>query len=107
MKHQYDLDTYVEKIKSNSSYFHTFINKQSLATGALVLKPGQKDTQGPHDTDEVYFVLSGNGYLRIGDKDYTISKNKLFFVAKGIEHYFHGNTRELCVLYFFGGPDSK
>ena len=106
MKLEYDLETYLEKIKNNNSYFQTFINKDSLAAGVLVLKPGEEDTQTPHDSDEVYFVISGNGFLKIKNKDYKVSKNKLFFVAKDVEHFFHGNTKELKVLYFFGGPDS-
>ena len=106
MKLEYDLDTYLEKIKNNNSYFQTFINKNSLAAGVLVLKPGEEDTQTPHDSDEVYYVISGNGFLKIKDKDYKVSKDKLFFVARDVEHCFHGNTKELKVLYFFGGPDS-
>ncbi|MFB5624098.1 MAG: cupin domain-containing protein [Nitrosopumilus sp.] len=106
MKIEYDLDTYLEKIKNNNSYFDTFINKDSLAAGILFLKPGEEDTQTPHDSDEVYFIISGDGYLKIKNKDYKVSKDKLFFVAKDVEHFFHGNTKELKVLYFFGGPDS-
>ena len=106
MKLEYDLDTYLEKIKNDSSYFQTFINKDSLAAGVLVLKPGEEDTQTPHDSDEVYYVISGDGFLKIKDKDYKVSKDKLFFVAKDVEHFFHGNTKELKVLYFFGGSDS-
>ena len=106
LKLEYNLDTYLEKIKNDSSYFQTFINKDSLAAGVLVLKPGEEDTQTPHDSDEVYYVISGDGFLKIKDKDYKVSKDKLFFVAKDVEHFFHGNTKELKVLYFFGGPDS-
>ena len=106
MKLDFDLDSYVEKIKNSSSYFYTFINRETLAAGVLVLQPDEEDTQTPHESDEVYYVLSGDGFLRIKDKDYKVSKDKLFFVGKNIEHYFHGNTKELKVLYFFGGPDS-
>ncbi|AJM92185.1 cupin domain-containing protein [Nitrosopumilus piranensis] len=106
MKLEFDLDTYLEKIKNGSNYFHTFINRESLAAGVLVLQPGEEDTQTPHDIDEVYYVISGNGSLKIGDKNYKVSKNKLFFVAKDVKHYFHSNTKELKVLYFFGGTDS-
>ena len=106
MKLEYDLDIYLEKLKNNTSYFQTFINKDSLAAGVLVLKPGEEDTQTPHDSDEVYYVISGNGFLKIKDNDYKVSKDKLFFVARDVEHCFHGNTKELKVLYFFGGPDS-
>ncbi len=106
MKLEYDLNAYVEKIKNKTSYFHTFINKSNLAAGILILKPGEEDIQFPHDSDEVYYIISGNGYLKIKDKDYKVSKDKLFFIAKDVEHFFHGNTKELKVLYFFGGPDS-
>lgn len=106
MKLNYDLITYIEKIRNSSSYFYTFINRDSLAAGVLVLQPGEEDTQTPHESDEVYFVISGDGFLRIKDQDYEVSPDKLFFVAKKVEHYFHSNTKELKVLYFFGGPDS-
>ena len=77
-----------------------------MAVGLLFLQPGEEDTQLPHANGEVYYVIEGNGFLKIKNKDYKVSKDKLFFVAKDVEHYFHGNTAELKVLYFFGGPDT-
>ena len=106
MKLDFDLSTYLGKIKKSSSYFHTFINRDSLAAGVLVLQPGEEDTQVPHASDEVYFIISGDGFLKIKNKNYKVSKDKLFFVAKDVEHYFHSNTVPLKVLYFFGGPDN-
>ena len=106
MKLEFDLSTCLEKIKKSNSYFHTFINRESLATGVLVLQPGEEDIQVPHTSDEVYYVIEGNGFLKIKNKDYIVSKNKLFFVAKDVEHFFHGNISELKDLYFFDGPDS-
>jgi len=106
LKLDFDLSTYLEKINKGNSYFHTFINRDSLAAGVLVLQPGEEDTQTPHSSDEVYYVIEGNGFLKIKNKDYKVSKDKLFFVAKDVEHYFHGNTKDLKVLYFFGGSDS-
>ena len=106
LKLEFNLRDNLDKIKKSDSYFHTFINKDSLATGVLILKPGEEDTQEPHESDEVYFIISGNGFLKIKNKDYEISKDKLFFVGKNMPHYFHSNTKELKVLYFFGGSDS-
>jgi len=106
LKSEFDLTSYLGKIKKSSSYFYTFINKSSLAAGLLLLQPGEKDTQEPHDNDEIYYVISGDGFLKIKNKDYKISKDKIFFVEKNVDHYFHGNSKELKVLYFFGGPDS-
>ena len=79
LKLEFNLRDNLDKIKKSDSYFHTFINKDSLATGILILKPGEKDTQEPHESDEVYFIISGNGFLKIKNKDYEISKDKLFF----------------------------
>ncbi len=101
MKLEFDLTTYLKKIKNGNSYFQTFIHKSSLATGVLVLQPGEEDTQEPHESDEVYYVISGDGFLKIKNKDYKVSKDKFFFVAKDVEHYFHGNQKTLKVLYFF------
>lgn len=103
---EFDTKEYIGKIKNSSAYFHTFINKSSLAAGVLVLQPGEKDTQEPHESDEVYYIVKGDGYLRINKKDFAISEGKVFFVKKQVSHYFFGNKKELVVLYFFGGPDS-
>ena len=107
MKLEFDTNQYIKEIKNkDEEYFHTFINKQSLAAGILFLKPGEEDTQEPHDDDEIYYIISGDGYLKINNKDYQVSEGKVFFVAKNVKHYFFGNSKNLTVLYFFGGPDS-
>lgn len=105
MKINFNVDKYIEKIRNGNNYFHTFINRETLAVGVLVLQPGEEDTQEPHPNDEVYFILQGDGFLRIKEKDFPVSKNKIYLVRKNIEHYFHGNSKELVTMYFFGGPD--
>jgi len=47
LKLDFDLSSYFEKVKNSNSFFHTFINRDSLAVGLLVLKPGEEDTQTP------------------------------------------------------------
>jgi len=107
LKLEFNTKDYIKEIKKNTDeYFHTFINRETLAAGILLLQPGEKDTQTPHDSDEIYYIIRGDGFLKINKKDYPLSEGKVFFVAKNVEHYFFGNTSELAVLYFFGGPDS-
>lgn len=108
MKLDFNITRYIKKLqdKNTTNYFHTFMNRSTLAVGLLLLKPGHIDSQLPHDTDEVYYILAGDGYLRIRNKDYTVKPNKIFFVKKNTIHYFHGNKKELHAIYFFGGPDS-
>ena len=106
MKIEFDINEYLKNIPKSGFYYHTFINKNNLAAGVLRLEPGEKDTQTPHNSDEIYYVVQGDGFLNISGKDYKISEAKAYFVGKNIEHKFHDNKKELVVLYFFGGPDS-
>lgn len=106
LKIQFDTNQFLKDISKSKSYFHTFINKENLAAGILRLEPGEEDTQVPHDSDEIYYIIRGDGFLNISRKDYSISEGMSYFVAKNLEHKFHGNKKELVVLYFFGGPDS-
>ena len=53
MKIEYDTSQYIKKLNSGDSYFKTFINKKSLASGVLLLKPNEEDTQEPHESDEM------------------------------------------------------
>lgn len=106
MKIEFDTKEYIKELKKSENYFHTFINRESLAAGVLYLGPGEEDTQTPHESDEIYYVIEGDGFLKINKKDYPVSEGKVFFVAKDIEHFFFGNSKKLVVLYFFGGPDS-
>jgi len=106
LKIKFDTIQYLNKLKKGNSYFHTFLNKESLAVGVLFLRPGEKDTQEPHESDEIYYILNGNGFLHINKKSYPVKKDQIYFVARNIPHHFYGNTKNLSVLYFFGGSDS-
>jgi len=105
LKIVFDTNEYVKKIAKSDTYFHTFLNKENIAAGILRLGPGEDDTQEPHESDEVYYVVKGDGFLTIDEKDYDVSEGMSYYVAKKIPHKFHGNKKELVVMYFFGGPD--
>lgn len=106
MKLEFDTKQYIGKIKESSNYFHTFINRDNIAAGILVLEPGQDDTQTPHDSDEIYYVVRGDGFLRINNKEYRVSEGMAYYVQKQVPHKFFGNKTDLVVVYFFSGPDS-
>ena len=103
MKFEYNTAEYIKKINNGNSYFNTFLDKNTLAAGILVLKPGEEDTQLPHNSDEMYYVVEGDGFLKIRKKNYALKNGKAFFVPKDVEHFFFGNKKKLVVLYFFGG----
>ena len=106
MKIEHDTNEYVKKIVKSDTYFYAFINNENLAAGVLRLAPGEKDTQEPHESDEIYYVVKGDGFLSVDKKDYPVSEGMAYYVAKKVPHRFHGNKKELVVMYFFGGPDT-
>jgi mannose-6-phosphate isomerase-like protein (cupin superfamily) len=99
----FDLDSVLLTLdkKGDSSYFLDFIHNSSFEVGVLRLNPGQKDTQRPHSEDELYFVVEGNGYINIVEKNLKIKKGSCIFVPSKTVHYFHGNKERLVVLYVF------
>ena len=76
MKFEYNTDDYIRKINSGNSYFNTFLDKNTLAAGVLVLKPGEEDTQLPHESDEMYYILEGDGFLKIKNAS-TVTSQEL------------------------------
>jgi mannose-6-phosphate isomerase-like protein (cupin superfamily) len=99
----FDLDSILLNLdkKEDSAYFLDFLHNNSFEVGVLRLNPGQKDTQGPHSEDELYFVMEGKGYINMVEKNYEVRKGSCIFVPSKTEHYFHGHKERLVVLYVF------
>src|SRR2546423_1769448 len=70
LKIQFDTNQFLKNISKSNSYFHTFINKENLAAGILRLEPKESDTQRPHNSDEIYYIIRGDGFLNIDGKEY-------------------------------------
>jgi mannose-6-phosphate isomerase-like protein (cupin superfamily) len=85
----------------NDDYFADFLNTRSLEVGIIKLRVDQNDTQTSHPIDELYYVIEGEGYLRINGKNHKVRKGTIIFVPANGEHNFHGNQADLIVLYIF------
>ena len=70
------------KMDLDNSDFLTFFDLEHLQAGILRLRPDEIDTQEPHSTDEVYFVLEGDGFIEIGNKSYAIKIYSFMFRQK-------------------------
>jgi mannose-6-phosphate isomerase-like protein (cupin superfamily) len=83
------------------SYWVDFMKVRHLEAGVLRLHPGEEDTQGPHDEDELYFVVEGSGRIEVGKESRPVSRGSIVFVPAHVPHHFYGNMDELVVLYMF------
>ncbi|MGH9877442.1 MAG: cupin domain-containing protein [Nitrososphaerales archaeon] len=101
----YDAEEVLKKLKASGNWFHGFMSKGTMDAGILSLAPGEKDPQGPHTDDELYYVIRGHGFIRIEKEDVPIKPGSIIFVPARKMHNFHGNNDELQVLYVFAGED--
>lgn len=98
----FKLEELVEKVRGNEARFLEFINVPSMSCAVYHLPQGCKDMQSPHAEDEVYFVLSGKGSLRINDDKHSIEPGTVLFVKANTMHSFFDIEEDITVLAMFG-----
>lgn len=98
----FKLEELVEKVRGNEARFLEFINVPSMSCAVYHLPKGCKDMQSPHAEDEVYFVLSGKGSLRINDDHHDIEPGTVLFVKANTMHSFFDIEEDITVLALFG-----
>lgn len=94
----FDIDTFLSNIPK-SQYFIDVINTSTMEVGIINLKKEQEDTQQPHISDEIYYVISGSGTIEIDGIKKEVNPGKIIYIPKRIRHSFHANSNELVVLY--------
>jgi mannose-6-phosphate isomerase-like protein (cupin superfamily) len=87
--------------------YDEFIRRDSLSVGIYCLAAGQEDTQSPHTEDEVYYVVSGRGRIRVGEEDAPVRAGSVVFVAANEVHRFFGITEDLEILVFFAPAEGS
>ena len=56
-----------------------------------------------HEEDEIYYILSGNGKLQLGDDVIDVSANQVVFIPAGVFHRLDNSdsNEELTLLTFW------
>lgn len=78
-----------------------------FAHGSLTVelyKPVRVDFQQPHDRDELYVVIGGNGRFYNGGTVTDFGPGDFLFVKAGVEHHFMDFTDDFSTWVFFYGP---
>jgi mannose-6-phosphate isomerase-like protein (cupin superfamily) len=89
-------------LQAGGGLYHEFIRTHDLSVGLYVLDAGATDPQSPHTEDEVYYIVSGRGQIRVGDEDRPVTAGSLVFVGADVEHRFHDVEEQLVILVVFG-----
>lgn len=95
------------RLAAQDSPYLEFLRKESLSVGLYSLRVGDADRQQPHAEDEVYYVVSGRGKVRIADEERTVSLGDTIFVTKQVEHRFFDIQEDLLLLVVFAPPEGS
>ncbi|MFN8402844.1 MAG: cupin domain-containing protein [Anaerolineales bacterium] len=97
----FELAQLIQQQKDSNKLYLEFLKIPDLSMGLYVLLAGGTDPQSPHTEDEVYYVVSGRGRIKVEDEDRTVQAGSIVYVAKNVEHRFHSVEEELRVIVFF------
>jgi mannose-6-phosphate isomerase-like protein (cupin superfamily) len=97
----FELSELASQLEKHGGYFLDFLRVRNLQAGIIVLHPDEQDTQEPHSEDELYYVISGDGWMEMGSKKIKVREGSIIFVPAGLTHKFYGNKVDLVILYVF------
>ena len=97
--HSIDIDGAKARLLEAGGY-EIVHSSPGLELGVYVLVAPEPDRQQPHENDEVYVVLEGEGRLEIEGEPIELRVGHAVFVPAGAEHRFVG-YEQLSVLVIF------
>jgi mannose-6-phosphate isomerase-like protein (cupin superfamily) len=93
--------------EASGEAWNEFLRVPALSMGVYALAADAEDPQTPHAEDEVYYVVSGRGVIRVEDVDRQVRAGSIVFVEANAEHRFHSITEDLTTLVFFAPAESS
>lgn len=103
----FSLDEELARQATGGEPWWEFLRVRELSVGIYALPAGSEDGQYPHGEGEVYYVLSGQGHIRVGDEERPVCAGDLVYVPALVEHRFFDITAELTTLVFFAPAEGS
>lgn len=100
------LDELEAERRANDGAYLQFLRERNMSVGLYALDAGQADPQQPHRQDEVYVIVSGHGWITVGEETRQIGRGCVVYVPAGMPHRFHHISEDLRVLVVFAPPES-
>ena len=97
----FELAQLIDQQNQSGQDYLEFLRVPSLSAGLYMLAAGAVDMQEPHTEDEIYYVISGRGFIQVDQESRPVEAGSLVFVKANVEHRFHTITGDLRVLVIF------
>ncbi|HKT43639.1 MAG TPA: cupin domain-containing protein [Gaiellaceae bacterium] len=98
--HPFDIEAARKRLATGTGGYEIVHESPGLEIGVYVLVAPEPDRQQPHEDDEVYVVLEGDGTLEIEGEPVELREGHAIFVPAGAEHRFVG-YEQLALLVVF------
>ncbi|MDE1174568.1 MAG: cupin domain-containing protein [Parvibaculaceae bacterium] len=70
-----------------------------------VFAPRGEDRQGPHEQDELYFIVTGRADFEHEGRRRAVIPGDVLFVPAGDPHRFHAMSDDFATWVVFWGPE--
>lgn len=88
------------------SLWMEFLRVPSMSAGIYCLLAGTDDPQGPHNEDEVYYIVAGHARFTCDGETVDVVPGTTLYVAAHAEHHFHDITQDLTILVIFAPAET-
>lgn len=102
--HAIEIEAVRRRLSAGNGGYEIVHRSPGLEVGVYVLVAPEPDHQQPHEDDELYVVLEGQGTLTVEGEDTPMTEGQAAFVPAGAEHRFTG-YEGLSLLVTFTRPD--
>ncbi len=82
----FNVDVLIKKSLTSGDNYHEFLRSDHLSVGIYTLSIGQIDPQSPHSEDEVYFIRSGQGRIRVAGESRAVEAGSIVYVPALATH---------------------
>lgn len=107
MSEYFNISEFSERMQGNAVEYLEFLGLPSLNCGIYHLEIGAEDTQAPHETDEVYYVLQGSANFEGLEMTCKVQPGSLIFVPAHEPHKFTDIHENLQLLVIFSGAEAE
>jgi len=98
--HAFEIAAVRKRLAEAGGGYEVVHRSAGLELGVYVLVAPEPDRQQPHDDDELYVVLEGDGVLQVDGTDVPVREGTAVFVEAGADHRFTA-YEHLSVLVLF------
>ncbi|HTZ05816.1 MAG TPA: cupin domain-containing protein [Gaiellaceae bacterium] len=105
--HAFGVASVVEKLRAAGGGYEIVHESPGVELGVYVLVAPEPDKQQPHEDDEIYVVLEGEGILQVEGTDVPMKIGDAVFVEAGADHRFVAYEQLAVLVLFERGSGSR